>query len=124
MSTSIIQVWDKVLALPMVSVVDSARTAEVTSSLLDAVVRTHARFVILDLTGVDDVDPKTAAFLIDLVRAIRLLGAEAIVTGIRPSVAQAVIALGVDLGSIVTLANLRAALRRCIAQMNREGATA
>jgi rsbT co-antagonist protein RsbR len=120
LSTPIIEVWDKVLTLPMVGVIDSARTAEVMDSLLEAVVRARARFAILDLTGVEAVDTKTAAYLIELVRAIRLLGAEGIITGIRPTVAQTVVALGLDLGSIITLSNLRAGLRHCIAQMSRE----
>jgi rsbT co-antagonist protein RsbR len=106
----------------MVGVVDSSRTAEVMDSLLDAVSRTRARFAILDLTGVEAVDTKTAAYLIELVRAIRLLGAEGIITGIRPSVAQTVVAIGVDLGGVVTLSNLRAGLRHCILQMRRDAA--
>jgi rsbT co-antagonist protein RsbR len=120
LSTPIIEVWSKVLTLPMVGVVDSARTAEVMDSLLEAVVRTGARFAILDLTGVEAVDTKTAAYLFELVRAVRLLGAEGIITGIRPTVAQTVVALGLDLTSITTLSNLRAGLRHCIVQMNRE----
>ena len=120
LSTPIIEVWNKVLTLPMVGVVDSARTAEVMDSLLDAVVRTGARFAVLDLTGVEAVDTKTAAYLIELVRAVRLLGAEGIITGIRPTVAQTVVALGLDLTSITTLSNLRAGLKHCIVQMNKE----
>ena len=120
LSTPIIEVWNKVLTLPMVGVVDSARTAEVMDSLLDAVVRTGAHFAVLDLTGVEAVDTKTAAYLIELVRAVRLLGAEGIITGIRPTVAQTVVALGLDLTSITTLSNLRAGLKYCIVQMNKE----
>jgi rsbT co-antagonist protein RsbR len=120
LSTPIIQVWDKVLTLPMVGVIDSSRTAEVMDNLLDAVSHTQARFAILDLTGVEAVDTKTAAYLIELVRAIRLLGAEGVVTGIRPSVAQTIVAIGVDLGGIVTLSNLQAGLRYCIVQMRRD----
>ena len=122
LSTPIIEVWDRVLTLPMVGVIDSARTAEVMDSLLEAVVHARARFAVLDLTGVEAVDTKTAAYLIELVRAVRLLGAEGIITGIRPTVAQTVVALGLDLTSIVTLSNLRAGLKHCIVQMNRERA--
>ncbi|WP_437733514.1 PAS domain-containing protein [Sorangium sp. So ce1335] len=114
LSTPILQVWRGVLALPMIGVVDSARTADVMDSLLQAVVRTGARFALLDLTGVDAVDTKTASYLVDLVRAIRLLGAEGIITGIRPSVAQTVVSLGLDLAEITTLSDLQAGLKHCI----------
>lgn len=120
MGTPILQVWEGVLALPMIGVIDSTRTAEVMDSLLDAVVRERARFALLDLTGVEAVDTKAAAYLIELVRAIRLLGAEGIITGIRPSVAQTIVAIGVDLGEITTLSNLRAGLRHCIVRMRQE----
>jgi rsbT co-antagonist protein RsbR len=120
LSTPIIEVWDRVLTLPMVGVIDSARTAEVMDSLLEAVVRARARFAVLDLTGVEAVDTQTAAYLFELVRAIRLLGADGIITGIRPTVAQTVVALGLDLTSITTLSNLRAGLKYCILQMSRE----
>lgn len=120
LSIPIIEVWDHVLMLPMVDVVDEAHTAEVMSSLLDAVVYTRARFAIVDVTGLDAVAPRTAAYLIDLVRAVRLLGAEGVVTGIQPNVAQAIVALGLDLSSITTLSNVRAGLRYCMVRMNRE----
>ncbi|KYF59019.1 anti-anti-sigma factor [Sorangium cellulosum] len=117
LSTPILQVWNGVLALPMIGVVDSARTADVMDSLLQAVVRTQARFALLDLTGVEAVDTKTASYLVDLVRAIRLLGAEGIITGIRPSVAQTVVSLGLDLAEITTLSDLQAGLKHCIGRM-------
>ncbi|AKT36354.1 STAS domain-containing protein [Chondromyces crocatus] len=120
LSTPILQIWDGVLALPMIGVIDSMRTAEVMDSLLAAVVRDRARFALLDLTGVEAVDTKTASYLIDLVRAIRLLGAEGVITGIRPSVAQTIVLLGVELNEITTLGNLRAGLRHCIVQMRRQ----
>ncbi|WP_438005446.1 PAS domain-containing protein [Sorangium sp. So ce321] len=114
LSTPILQVWRGVLALPMIGVVDSARTAEVMDSLLQAVVRTQARYALLHLTGVEAVDTKTASYLVDLVRAIRLLGAEGIITGIRPSVAQTVVSLGLDLAEVTTLSDLQAGLKHCI----------
>ncbi|WP_437595559.1 PAS domain-containing protein [Sorangium sp. So ce590] len=122
LSTPIIQVWEGVLTLPMIGVLDSQRTAEVMDTLLEAIVRTGARYAILDLTGVDMVDTKTASYLLDLVGAIRLLGAEGIVTGIRSNVAQTIVSLGLDLDKITTLGNLRAALQHCIRQMNKERA--
>jgi rsbT co-antagonist protein RsbR len=114
LSTPIIEVWDRVLTLPMMGVVDSARTAEVMDNLLEAVVSKRARFAILDLTGVEAVDTQTASYLIELVRAIRLLGAEGVISGIRPSVAQTMVTLGLDLTGIATEGNLRAALKLCM----------
>ncbi|AUX31991.1 PAS domain-containing protein [Sorangium sp. Soce836] len=122
LSTPIIQVWDGVLTLPMIGILDSARTADVMDSLLEAITRTGARYAILDLTGVEMVDTKTASYLIQLVGAIRLLGAEGIITGIRSNVAQTVVALGLDLTGTTTLGNLRAALQHCIRQMSKEHA--
>lgn len=117
LSTPIIEVWDGVLTLPMVGVVDSVRVSEVTEALLSRIVEKNARFAILDLTGVEVVDTKVASHLVSIVNAIRLLGAEGIVTGIRPTVAQTMVALGLDLSSVVTHANLRAGLSFCIRRM-------
>jgi rsbT co-antagonist protein RsbR len=121
LSTPIIQVWDNVLTLPMVGVLDSARAAEVMHNLLSEVVRTRARFAIIDLTGVDAIDTATASHLLSLVRAIKLLGAEGIVTGMRPAIAQTVVGLGVDLSGIILLSTLREGLKLC---MRRMGASA
>ncbi|TKD09883.1 STAS domain-containing protein [Polyangium fumosum] len=120
LETPVIQVWEKVLTLPMMGVVDSKRVARVMDDLLSAVVRTSARFAILDMTGVDMVDTATASHLFSLIRAIRLLGAEGIVTGIRPTVAQTAVTLGLDLSSVTTCANLREGLRLCIRRMSEE----
>jgi rsbT co-antagonist protein RsbR len=114
LETPVLKVWDQVLTLPMIGIVDSQRAARVMESLLDAVVRHAARFAILDLTGVEIVDTATASSLMGMIRAIRLLGAEGILTGIRPTVAQTVISLGVDLSGIPTLASLRHGLAYCI----------
>ncbi len=107
LETPVIQVWDHVLTLPMVGVVDSRRAARVTEDLLDAVSRTQARFAILDLTGVDIVDTATAGHILDIITAVRLLGAEGIITGIRPNVAQTMVSLGLDMSRVSTLATLR-----------------
>jgi rsbT co-antagonist protein RsbR len=106
-----------VLALPMIGVVDSARTADAMESLLEAISSRGARFAVLDLTGVQMVDTKVADHLIKLVRAIQLLGAEGIICGIRPTVAQTMVALGLDLSAIVTKANLRAGLTHCMRRL-------
>jgi rsbT co-antagonist protein RsbR len=117
LSTPIIQVWDNVLTLPMVGVIDSARASEIMQSLLNEVVRTRARYAILDLTGVDAIDTATASHLLSLIRAIQLLGAEGIVTGLQPSIAQTIVGLGVDLSGILTLATLREGLKLCMRKM-------
>lgn len=118
LSTPIIQVWDHVLTLPMVGVIDSARASEIMQSLLNEVVRTRARFAILDMTGVDAIDTATAAHLLSLIRAIQLLGAEGIVTGLQPSIAHTIVGLGVDLSGILTLATLREGLKLCMSRMS------
>ncbi|KYF58646.1 hypothetical protein BE08_29550 [Sorangium cellulosum] len=124
LSTPIIQVWEGVIALPMVGVVDSVRTADVMQKLLDEIVRTGARYAILDLTGVDMVDTQVANHLIRLVRAIQLLGAGGIICGIQPSVAQTIVELGLDLSTMVTRANLKAGIKFCISQMSQLATTA
>ncbi|WP_434046733.1 MULTISPECIES: STAS domain-containing protein [Sorangium] len=121
LSTPIIEVWDKVLTLPMVGVVDSLRISEVMDNLLNAIVNKDARFAILDLTGVDAVDTGTAGYLIEMINAIRLLGAEGIITGIRSNVAQTMIALGLDLSGVTTVGNLRAGLKLCMRRMAAAG---
>jgi rsbT co-antagonist protein RsbR len=120
LETPILQVWDRVLALPMVGVVDSQRASRVMDDLLETIVRQSARFAILDLTGVDTVDAATASHLFGLVNAIKLLGAEGIITGIRPTVARTMVMLGLDLSSLTTCANLREALMLCIRKMSAE----
>lgn len=117
LETPIIELWDRVVTLPMVGVVDSGRAARVMDDLLSAVSRLNARFAILDLTGVDTVDTATASHLVSLVQAIRLLGAEGIITGIRPTVAQTVVSLGLDLSRIATCSNLREGLKLCLRRM-------
>jgi rsbT co-antagonist protein RsbR len=120
LSTPIIQVWDRVLTLPLVGIFDSARAADVMESVLREVVQTRARYAIIDLTGIDAMDTVTADHLLKLCKAIKLLGAEGIITGIHPAIAQTMIGLGVDLTSIVTRSTLREGLQHCIQRMSRE----
>nr|WP_263429406.1 STAS domain-containing protein [Nannocystis pusilla] len=114
LATPIIEVWDGVLTMPIVGLIDTARTAEIMESLLQAVTQTRARFAILDLTGVEVVDTGTASHLIRMIQAIRLLGTEGILTGIHPTIAQTIVALGVDLSHVAVYAKLRDALKHCI----------
>ncbi|UQA55401.1 STAS domain-containing protein [Polyangium aurulentum] len=114
LSTPILEVWDDVLAMPVIGVVDSARSAAIMDRLLETVSEKRARFVIIDITGVDIVDSATADRLIKIVNAVELLGTRCVLTGIRPAVAQTLVHLGVDLGPLVTLRNLKHALRICL----------
>jgi PAS domain S-box-containing protein len=114
LATPIIKIWDDILCLPIIGTVDSARTAEMTQGLLQSISREQARYAIVDLTGVEVVDTATADHLIQLFRSAQVLGVEGILCGIRPAVAQTVVALGLELGSVRTMRTLRDALRWCI----------
>jgi PAS domain S-box-containing protein len=117
MSTPIIQVWDDIVTMPVVGLVDSARAADMKTSLLETVARTGAKFAIVDLTGVDVLDTATADHLLKVMAAVGLLGARCILTGIQPSVAQIVVSLGVDMQGVVTLRSLREGLKFCMRKM-------
>lgn len=117
LGTPIIEVWDRVLTLPLLGVVDSVRVAEVLDSLLNQVSQKGCRFAILDLTAVEVVDTSTAAHLLRLIQALRLLGAEGIITGIQPGVAQTMVMLGMNIEGTVTLRSLRDGLKFCMARM-------
>lgn len=114
LSTPIIEVWEGVLTVPVLGIVDEQRAEQMMMTLLDAVTRTSCHYTIIDLTGVDAVDTGTADHLMRIVRAVQLLGAQSIVVGIRPEVAQTIVSMGVDLSSIITLATLRQALLMCM----------
>ena len=106
LSTPVVQLWDGVLALPLIGTLDSARTQVVMENLLDAIVRTRSDFAIIDITGVPVVDTLVAQHLLKTVAAARLMGAECMISGIRPQIAQTIIHLGVDLGGVITKATL------------------
>ncbi|XXT15915.1 PAS domain-containing protein [Sorangium sp. So ce429] len=114
LSTPILQVAEGVLAVPLIGALDDARAGDITSKLLDEVVRTGARFAIIDVTGIDSVDAATADHLVRIVRAIRLLGASGVLTGIGPAVAQSMCGLDVDLSGVTTHGNLRAGIEVCL----------
>ncbi|PCC67817.1 rsbT co-antagonist protein RsbR [Nannocystis exedens] len=119
MSTPIIEVWDRVICLPIVGLVDTARAADIMDNLLQAVARARARYAILDLTGVDVVDTSTASHLLSLIRAVRLLGADGVLTGVHPNIAQTIVTLGVDLTALHVRATLRDALKFVLAELER-----
>lgn len=109
-STPVIRVWDGILALPIIGTLDSARTQVVMESLLQEIVETGSEIAILDISGVPAVDSLVAQHLLKTVSATRLMGAECIISGIRPEIAQTIVHLGIDLSQIVTKATLANAL--------------
>ena len=110
LSTPVVKLWDGILALPMIGTLDSARTQIVMESLLQRIVETGAQIAILDITGVPTVDTLVAQHLIKTVTAIRLMGGDCIISGVRPQIAQTIVHLGVDLKDITTKASIADAL--------------
>lgn len=110
-STPVIRVWDGILALPIIGTLDSARTQVVMESLLQEIVESGSTIAILDISGVPAVDSLVAQHLIKTVSATKLMGAECIISGIRPEIAQTVVHLGIDLSHVVTKATMASALR-------------
>ena len=106
LSTPVVQLWDDVLALPLIGTLDSARTQIVMENLLHRIVETGAAIAIIDITGVPTVDTLVAQHLLKTVAAARLMGADCIISGIRPQIAQTIVHLGVELGNVVTKATL------------------
>ena len=106
LSTPVVTLWDGVLALPVIGTLDSARTQVVMENLLQRIVETGASIAIIDITGVPTVDTLTAQHLLKTVAAARLMGADCIISGIRPQIAQTIVHLGVDLGTVITKATL------------------
>jgi rsbT co-antagonist protein RsbR len=111
LSTPVIKLWDGVLAVPMIGTLDSSRTQIVMEALLENIVKTESSLAIIDITGVPTVDTLVAQHLLKTVSAIRLMGADCIISGIRPQIAQTIVHLGIDLQGIMTKATLADALR-------------
>ncbi|HEX4049352.1 MAG TPA: STAS domain-containing protein [Steroidobacteraceae bacterium] len=110
LSTPVVKLWDGILALPMIGTLDSARTQIVMESLLQKIVETESQIAIVDITGVPTVDTLVAQHLLKTVTALRLMGADCIISGVRPQIAQTIVHLGVDLQGVITKANLADAL--------------
>ena len=106
LSTPVVQLWERILALPLVGTLDSARTQVVMETLLERIVETGSEVAIIDITGVPTVDTLVAQHLLKTIAATRLMGADCIISGIRPQIAQTIVHLGVDLGAVVTKATL------------------
>ena len=118
LSTPVVDLWAGILALPLVGTLDSARTQVVMESLLQAIVRTGATVAIIDITGVPTVDTLVAQHLLKTVAAARLMGADCIISGIRPQIAQTIVHLGVDLSEVATKATLADAFTLALRKTN------
>lgn len=106
LSTPVVKLWEGILALPIIGTLDSARTQVVMEALLTAVVQTNSRVAIIDITGVPTVDTLVAQHLLKTITAARLMGADCIISGIRPQIAQTIVHLGIDLNTVITKAKL------------------
>jgi rsbT co-antagonist protein RsbR len=111
LSTPVIQVWDKVLVLPLIGTLDSGRAARLTESLLERIAADQAEVVILDVSGVPGIDSGVAQHLLETVEAARLMGTESILSGVRPDTAQSMVHLGVELGGLRSRTTLKDALQ-------------
>ena len=118
LSTPILEVWDDVLAIPVIGVVDSSRAADMMARVLEAVERKQCRFLIIDITGVDVIDTATADRFMKLVTAVEILGARCFLTGARAVVAQTLASLGMDLKGLTTLRTMKHGLAECIRAMD------
>ena len=119
LSTPVIQLWDGVLALPLIGTLDSSRTQVVMESLLEQIVQTGSTIAIIDITGVPTVDTLVAQYLLKTIAAARLMGADCIISGVRPQIAQTIVHLGVELGDVSSRATLADAFRIALSRSGR-----
>jgi rsbT co-antagonist protein RsbR len=119
LSTPVVTLWDGIVALPLIGTLDSARTQVVMESLLHAIVQTNSRFAIIDITGVPTVDTLVAQHLLKTITAARLMGAECILSGIRPQIAQTIVHLGINLQDVITKAKMADAFKLALERSGR-----
>ena len=124
LSTPVVQLWEGILALPLVGTLDSSRTQVVMENLLQRIVDTGSEIAIIDITGVPTVDTLVAQHLMKTIAATRLMGADCIISGIRPQIAQTIVHLGVNLGEVTTKATLADALAVALKKLKREQSSA
>jgi rsbT co-antagonist protein RsbR len=117
LSTPVTSLWEGILAVPLVGTLDSARTQVVMESLLEEIVKSGASIAVMDITGVPTVDTLVAQHLLKTVAAAKLMGAECIISGIRPQIAQTIVHLGVNLGDVATKATLAEAFRHALGKL-------
>jgi rsbT co-antagonist protein RsbR len=120
LSTPVVKLWDGILALPIIGTLDSARTQVVMESLLQTVVATNSKYAIIDITGVPTVDTLVAQHLLKTITAARLMGAECIISGVRPQIAQTIVHLGINLEDVVTKAKLSDAFALALQKSGRK----
>ena len=118
LSTPVIQVWDKVLVLPLIGTLDSLRAARLTDGLLERIALDQAEVVILDISGVPAIDTDVAQHLLKTVEAARLMGTASVLSGVRPETAQAIVHLGIELGTLRSRNSLRDALQLALQIVN------
>ena len=116
-ATPITEIWDGVLTLPIIGTLDSNRTMIIMEALLNYIAKEHTSTVVMDLTGVKNIDSQVSHHLIQMVRAVQLMGADAILTGIRPEIARALTSLNIDLGGVTTRASLSDGLKEAFRRM-------
>ena len=114
----VVQVWEGIVLVPLIGMLDSQRTQQLMERLLHRVTETGSPIALLDITGVPAVDTQTAQHLIETISAVRLLGAEVILTGVRPVIAQTLVHLGIDLSNVMTRSSLAAGLRMALEILN------
>ncbi len=116
-ATPITEIWDGVLTLPIIGTLDSNRTMLVMEALLNRIAKDHAKAVVMDLTGVKSIDSQVSHHLVQMVHAVQLMGSDAIVTGIRPEIARALVSLNIDLANITTRASMSDGLKEAFLRM-------
>jgi rsbT co-antagonist protein RsbR len=122
-STPVVQVWEGVIVAPLIGMLDTERAQQFMERLLTRVVETRSSVALVDITGVPMVDTRTAQYLIEAIAAVRLLGAQLVLTGVRPTIAQTLVHLGIDLESVITRASLEAGLRFAMESMHLQDAS-
>ena len=120
LSTPVMQVWQGVVVAPLIGALDSERTQQFMERLLNRIVETNSPVALVDIMGVPTVDTKTAQHLIETISAVRLLGAQVVLTGVRPAIAQTLVHLGIDLSGIITRSSLSAGLQVALDTLNLE----
>jgi rsbT co-antagonist protein RsbR len=115
--TPVVELWEGITMLPVVGVLDSARAKQITESILEHIARTKVQIVILSIGGISAVDTKVASHILRTAQAVKLMGTEFMISGIRPDVATTLVGLGVDLSGIVTRATLHEALDYSFAKL-------
>ena len=121
-STPVVRVWQGVIVAPLIGMLDTQRAQQFTERLLTRVVETRSSVALVDITGVPMVDTHTAQYLLEAIAAVRLLGAQLVLTGVRPTIARTLVHLGIDLEGVVTRASLEAGLRFAMESMHLQDA--